>query len=226
MDSDLVAERLGPRLLRLAEGQPDLSRPGSGAGSTQIGAVRARPYEVHPGRTPNYCSGCPHNVGTRLLPGELAWGSPGCHSFASIIEQPERHIVSMTQLGGEGLPWIGLQPYTDRPHMVQNVGDGSLFHSSFLNIRFCVAAGANITFKILYNGYVANTGAQEMVGGKPVPELTRMLELEGVRTTVVLTKDPDAYRGAELARQRARRGGRAPGRGAAGAGGDARASPC
>jgi indolepyruvate ferredoxin oxidoreductase len=115
------------------------------------------------------------------------------------IEQPERHIVSMTQLGGEGLPWIGLQPYTDRPHMVQNVGDGSLFHSSFLNIRFCVAAGANITFKILYNGFVANTGAQEMVGGKPVPELTRMLELEGVRTTVVLTKDPDAYRGAELA---------------------------
>jgi indolepyruvate ferredoxin oxidoreductase len=79
------------------------------------------------------------------------------------------------------------------------VGDGSLFHSSLLNIRFCAATGANITFKILYNGFVANTGAQEMVGGKPVPELTRMLELEGVRATVVLTKDPDAYRGAELA---------------------------
>mgnify|MGYP003694056777 CR=1 FL=1 len=72
----------------------------------------------------------------------------------------------MTQLGGEGLPWIGLEPYTDRPHIVQNVGDGSLFHSSYLNIRFCVAAGANMTFKILYNGFVANTGAQEMVGGK------------------------------------------------------------
>jgi indolepyruvate ferredoxin oxidoreductase len=198
MDSDLVAERLGPRLLRLAESQPDLAA-GIRRRLDAVQAVRARPYEVHPGRTPNYCSGCPHNVGTRLLPGELAWGSPGCHSFASIIEQPERHIVSMTQLGGEGLPWIGLQPYTDRPHMVQNVGDGSLFHSSFLNIRFCVAAGANITFKILYNGYVANTGAQEMVGGKPVPELTRMLELEGVRATVVLTKDPDAYRGTVLA---------------------------
>ncbi len=198
MDSDLVAERLGPRLLRLADGRPDLAARIRGR-LDAIRAVRARAYETHPGRTPNYCSGCPHNVGTRLLPGELAWGSPGCHSFASIIEQPERHIVSMTQLGGEGLPWIGLQPYTDRPHMVQNVGDGSLFHSSLLNIRFCVAAGANITFKILYNGFVANTGAQEMVGGKPVPELTRMLELEGVRTTVVLTKDPDAYRGAALA---------------------------
>jgi indolepyruvate ferredoxin oxidoreductase len=198
MDSDVVAERLGPRLLRLAEGQPDLAWRIQSRLDT-LRAHRARPHEAHPGRTPNYCSGCPHNVGTRLLPGELAWGSPGCHSFASIIEQPERHIVSMTQLGGEGLPWIGLGPYTDRPHLVQNVGDGSLFHSSFLNIRFCVAAGANMTFKILYNGYVANTGAQEMVGGKPVPELTRMLELEGVRTTVVLTKDPDTYRGAGLA---------------------------
>src|SRR5262245_62057286 len=198
MDSDVVAEHLGPRLLRLAAGQPDL------AGRihrrlAEIRAVRARPHEAHSGRTPNYCSGCPHNVGTRLLPGELAWGSPGCHSFASIIEQPERHIVSMTQLGGEGLPWIGLAPFTDRPHLVQNVGDGSLFHSSLLNIRFCVAAGANMTFKILYNGFVANTGAQEMVGGKPVPELTRMLELEGVRLMVVLTKEPAAYRGATLA---------------------------
>ncbi len=198
MDSDLVAERLGPRLLRLADGHPDLAAR-IGRRLDAIRAVRARAYEAHPGRTPNYCSGCPHNVGTRLLPGEVAWGSPGCHSFASIIEQPERHIVSMTQLGGEGLPWIGLQPYTERRHMVQNVGDGSLFHSSFLNIRFCVAAGVDITFKILYNGFVANTGAQEMVGGQPVPELTRMLELEGVRTTVVLTKDPDAYRGAVLA---------------------------
>jgi indolepyruvate ferredoxin oxidoreductase len=198
MDSDVVVERLGPRLLRLAEGHPDLAWRIQSRLDT-LRAHRARLHETHSGRTPNYCSGCPHNVGTRLLPGELAWGSPGCHSFASIIEQPERHIVSMTQLGGEGLPWIGLGPYTDRPHLVQNVGDGSLFHSSFLNIRFCVAAGANMTFKILYNGYVANTGAQELVGGKPVPELTRMLELEGVRTTVVLTKDPDTYRGAGLA---------------------------
>jgi indolepyruvate ferredoxin oxidoreductase len=198
MDSDVVAELLGPRLLRLAGRQPDLAARIRGR-LEAIRAARARPHEAHPGRTPNYCSGCPHNIGTRLLAGEVAWGSPGCHSFASVIEQPERHIVSMTQLGGEGLPWIGLQPYTDRPHMVQNVGDGSLFHSSLLNIRFCVAAGANMTFKILYNGFVANTGGQEMVGGKPVPELTRMLELEGVRQTVVLTKDPDVYRGAELA---------------------------
>jgi indolepyruvate ferredoxin oxidoreductase len=198
MDSDLIADRLGPRLLPLAEALPDL-QAGIRRRLAELAAIRARPYETLPGRAPNYCSGCPHNISTRLLEGEVAWGSPGCHSFASIIEQPERHIVSMTQLGGEGLPWIGLQPFTDRRHMVQNVGDGSLFHSSYLNIRFCVAAGVNITFKILYNGYVANTGAQEMVGGKPIPELTRLLETEGVRRIAVLTQNPKAYRGARLA---------------------------
>ncbi len=194
MDSDLVAERLGPRLLAYAPEHPGILRR-----LAELAAIRSRRYEALPGRTPNYCSGCPHNISTRLLEGELAWGSPGCHSFASIIEQPERHIVSMTQLGGEGLPWIGLAPFTDRRHIVQNVGDGSLFHSSYLNIRFCVAAGANITFKILYNGYVANTGAQEMVGGKPIPELTRLLETEGVKRIAVVTKDPKEYRTADLA---------------------------
>jgi indolepyruvate ferredoxin oxidoreductase len=194
MDGDMVSERLGPRLRKYLPGHAGIE-----ARLAQIAATRGRRYHTHTGRTPNYCSGCPHNISTRLLEGEIAWGSPGCHSFASIIEQPERHVVSMTQLGGEGLPWIGLAPYTDRRHIVQNVGDGSLFHSSYLNIRFCVAAGVNITFKILFNGSVANTGAQDPVGGKPIPELTRMLELEGVKRIAVLTKDPEAYRDRTLA---------------------------
>lgn len=194
MDSDLLVERLGPRLLNyLPDHQGILAR------LAQLKVVHSRAYSVHSGRTPNYCSGCPHNISTKLLEGQVAWGSPGCHSFASIIEEPNRHIVSMTQLGGEGLPWVGLSPFTDKPHMVQNVGDGSLFHSSYLNIRFCVAAGVNITFKILYNGFAANTGGQSMVGGKPIPELTRMLELEGVKRIAIVSQDPDKYRTAHLA---------------------------
>src|SRR5262252_2826782 len=174
MDADVIAERLGPRLReRVAE--PALLDHRL----RQLRAVRERAYPVLAKRTPNYCSGCPHNLSTRLLPGQDAWGAPGCHVFASIIEQPERHIDVITQLGGEGLPWIGLAPFTDRPHIIQNVGDGSLFHSSYLNIRFCVAAGAHITFKLLYNGAIANTGAQELVGAKSIPALTRMLTDEG-----------------------------------------------
>lgn len=193
-DRDVIAGRLGARLRPRASTYPGIERR-----LGELAAIQSRHGGGVGGRTPNYCSGCPHNISTRILDGQVAWGSPGCHSFASIIEQPERHIVSMTQLGGEGLPWVGLSPYTDRPHIVQNVGDGSLFHSSYLNIRFCVAAKVNITFKILFNGYVANTGAQSAVGGKTIPELTRLLELEGVARTAVVSQHPERYRGAALA---------------------------
>ncbi|HYC21368.1 MAG TPA: DUF6537 domain-containing protein, partial [Candidatus Bathyarchaeia archaeon] len=89
-------------------------------------------------------------------------------------------------------------PFTERPHIVQNVGDGSLFHSSYLNIRFAVAAGARLTFKILYNGAIANTGAQELIGAKSVPVLTRLLTDEGVRRIAVVTKEPARYRDERL----------------------------
>jgi indolepyruvate ferredoxin oxidoreductase len=194
MDADLVAERLGPRLDPFASAHPAIR-----GRLDEIARIRARAYPAYPARAPNYCSGCPHNTSTRLGAGEVAWGSPGCHSFASIIEQPERHVVAMTQYGGEGVPWVGLARFTDRPHIVQNVGDGSLFHSSYLNIRFCVAAGVNITFKILYNGAIANTGAQDPVGRRSIPELTRLFEVEGVRRIAVVSKNPAAYRDAGLA---------------------------
>jgi indolepyruvate ferredoxin oxidoreductase len=168
--------------------------PRLGKHAQRLTSIAERSYKELPKRTPNYCSGCPHNTSTVLLDDQIAWGSPGCHSFASIIEQPQRHIEAMTQLGGEGMPWIGLAPYTTRTHMVQNVGDGSLFHSSYMNIRFAIATGVNITFKILFNGAVANTGAQAPVGEKTVEELVNLLALEGVRRIVVLTQTPETYR--------------------------------
>ncbi len=183
MDADTIARILAPRLGKRAE---------------TLTAIGNRTYKELPKRTPNYCSGCPHNTSTVLLDDQIAWGSPGCHSFASIIEQPQRHIEAMTQLGGEGMPWIGLAPYTTRTHMVQNVGDGSLFHSSYMNIRFAIATGVNITFKILFNGAVANTGAQAPVGEKTVEELVQLLAIEGVRRIVVLTQTPETYRRAQF----------------------------
>ena len=193
MDADLLAERLA---LLLAPVLPDLpERPRV----AEIDAVRGRNYEAHAGRTPNFCSGCPHSTSTVLAPGQVAWGAPGCNCFNTVIEQPERHIDVMTQYGGEGLPWIGLSRYTDRQHMVQHVGDGSIYHSSYLNVRWAVAAGVNLTYKLLYNGVVANTGAQDAVGSRGLAELTRGLDAEGVARIVVMTKDPKQYRGAPLA---------------------------
>jgi len=194
MDADLVAERLGPRLLaRAGAAAVRVSRR-----LDEIRAVKAREVPPLLKRTPNYCSGCPHNVSTRVLPGQIAWSAPGCHVFATLIEQPERHADATFQLGGEGLAWVGLAPFTDLEHVIQNQGDGGLFHSSYLNIRFAVAAGVRITFRILYNGAVANTGAQKPIGQRDVPTLAHLLALEGVRKIAIVARDPADYRGVDL----------------------------
>lgn len=192
LDADAITSRLGPRLADLLPEPGGVQRR-----REEILSVKERPYEVMPKRTPNYCSGCPHNVSTRLLPGQVAWSAPGCHIFATIIEQPERHVDFVTQYGGEGLPWIGLSPFTDRPHMIQNQGDGGLFHSSYQNIRFAIASDVNLTFKILYNGAIANTGAQVPVGIKDVPRLAKLLSLEGVARIGIVAKDPGVYAGVD-----------------------------
>lgn len=190
MDVDDVAVGLA-RELRLA-----LALPEAGEARLRIiAAARELTVPALPRRTPNYCSGCPHNVSTKLAPGQTAWGAPGCHVFAALMEQPHRRIEAVTQLGGEGMPWIGLSPYTSQQHMVQNVGDGSLFHSSYQNIRFAVAAKVNITFRILYNGVVANTGGQSAVSSATVPTLLAKLALDGVVRIVLIARDPGMYKG-------------------------------
>ena len=195
MDADSIAQQLGPRLLERA---PAAHRPAIALRLAELASLRERASPALMRRTPTYCSGCPHNVSTRVLPGQVAWSAPGCHVFATLIDQPERHADATFQLGGEGLAWIGLSPFTDRRHVIQNQGDGALFHSSYLNIRFAVAAGVDITFRILYNGAVANTGAQAPVGQRDVPTLASLLALEGVRKIAIVASDPAAYRGASL----------------------------
>ena len=108
-------------------------------------------------------------------------------------------------MGAEGVPWIGLAPFVDEPHLIQNIGDGTLSHSGTLAIRASVAAGVNITFKILYNAAVAMTGGQDVTGLMDVPAITRALEAEGVRRIVVCADDPKRYgRRARWAAGRAR----------------------
>src|SRR5207244_13541665 len=97
-------------------------------------------------------------------------------------------------MGGEGAPWIGMEAFVERQHIFQNIGDGTYFHSGQLALQACVAAGVNITYKILYNGTVAMTGGQDPAGALPIPDLTRKLEAEGVKKIVVLTDDLEKYR--------------------------------
>lgn len=164
-----------------------------------IEALLAKPRTVPGGavRSPNFCSGCPHNRSTILLDGQMAGGGIGCHTMAMGLG-PGRAFQFMTQMGGEGAPWIGMAPFVKRKHIFQNIGDGTFFHSGQLAVEACIAAGVNITYKILYNGHVAMTGGQDAQGALPVPQLCEKLAAEGVRKIVVLAEDTTRYDGMVL----------------------------
>ncbi|MCW2605671.1 MAG: indolepyruvate ferredoxin oxidoreductase family protein [Frankiales bacterium] len=144
-------------------------------------------------RTPYFCSGCPHNRSTVLPEGSLGAGGIGCHTMVTLASRETSQVTGLTQMGGEGTQWNGQAPYTDEPHIFQNVGDGTFFHSGQLAVQACVAAGVNITYKILFNQVVAMTGAQDAQGGLAVPELTRKLHAEGVARTIVCAEEPERY---------------------------------
>ena len=146
-------------------------------------------------RTPSYCSGCPHNRSTLLLEGQLAGGGIGCHGMAGLMREAGRGIEFLFHMGSEGASWIGVAPFSGTKHLFQNLGDGTYFHSGRLAVQAAVAAGVDITFKVLYNDAVAMTGGQDAAGALPVPALTRELEAQGIRKIVVLSEDPGKYQG-------------------------------
>ncbi|NLU83382.1 indolepyruvate ferredoxin oxidoreductase family protein [Rhodococcus sp. HNM0569] len=150
-------------------------------------------------RTAHFCSGCPHNRSTVVPDGSIAAGGIGCHTMVTMADRPESAVVGLTQMGGEGAQWIGQSPFTDTGHIFQNLGDGTYFHSGQLAVQACVAAGVNVTYKILYNSAVAMTGAQDPEGALTVPELTHKLAADGVRRIIVCADEPERHRDADLA---------------------------
>ena len=150
-------------------------------------------------RTPWFCSGCPHNTSTKVPEGSRAMAGIGCHYMALWMD---RSTMGFTQMGGEGVPWVGQQPFTHDTHVFANVGDGTYFHSGLLAIRQSIAAGVNITYKILYNDAVAMTGGQQ-IGERPeghsVGQISQSMLAEGAVKTIVVTDEPEKYDGVALA---------------------------
>ena len=147
-------------------------------------------------RVPWFCSGCPHNTSTRVPEGSRAVAGIGCHYMTTWM--PDRNTSTFTQMGGEGVTWVGQAPFTTEKHVFANLGDGTYFHSGLMAIRQSIASGANITYKILYNDAVAMTGGQQ-VGERPeghsVAQIAHSLRAEGIVKLVVVTDEPEKYHG-------------------------------
>ncbi|MDO5610181.1 MAG: indolepyruvate ferredoxin oxidoreductase family protein, partial [Pseudomonadota bacterium] len=137
-------------------------------------------------RVPHYCSGCPHNTSTKVPEGSRALAGIGCHYMVTWMN---RDTDTFTHMGGEGVTWAGQAAFTDTAHVFQNLGDGTYFHSGSLAIRQSIAAGVNITYKILYNDAVAMTGGQPVDGTLTVPQIAHQVLSEGVHTIVLLSDD-------------------------------------
>jgi len=183
LEADAIAVRLRSRLAtRLAD---------------RLAPAPPAPRQLIPlsvARTPYFCSGCPHNTSTKVPDGALIGGGIGCHSMVLMME-PERvgHIVGLTAMGNEGAQWFGMAPFVDDEHIIQNIGDGTLFHSGMTAIRAAIANGSNITYKILYNGAVAMTGGQDPFGQLDVLPLVKVLLAEGVQQIIITTDDVSRY---------------------------------
>ncbi|MGB0855220.1 MAG: indolepyruvate ferredoxin oxidoreductase family protein, partial [Pikeienuella sp.] len=147
-------------------------------------------------RLPSFCSGCPHGRSTQVPDGSRALAGIGCHTMA-VLRNPMQ-TNSITQMGGEGVAWLGQFPFTDEPHVFANMGDGTYFHSGMMAIRAAVAAKANITYKLLHNGFVSMTGGQPVDGDLDPLTMMRQVRAEGVERIALVADEIEKYDGQAL----------------------------
>ncbi|MFN3219234.1 MAG: indolepyruvate ferredoxin oxidoreductase family protein [Acidimicrobiales bacterium] len=167
----------------------------------QPAAPSRRLLPVLPARAPYFCSGCPHSTGTRAPADSLIGTGIGCHGMPDVIA-PSRtgRPMGNTHMGGEGSQWVGIEPFVDIDHFIQNLGDGTFAHSGSLSIRQAVAANSHITFKLLYNSAVAMTGGQDAPGAMAVDKIATWALCEGVARVIITTDDRGRYRKVEVPR--------------------------
>ncbi|MDD0816149.1 indolepyruvate ferredoxin oxidoreductase family protein [Curvibacter sp. HBC28] len=200
----LIARAIAKRLQRLG-----LLVPGSDLATrvqTQLALLEAKQRSMQvievngvqgADRQPWFCSGCPHNTSTVVPEGSRAMAGIGCHFMATWMD---RSTVGFTQMGGEGVPWTGQQPFSTEQHVFANLGDGTYFHSGLLAVRQSIASGVNITYKILYNDAVAMTGGQQ-VGERPeghsVLQIAQSMRAEGAQKITIVTDELEKYAGVQ-----------------------------
>jgi indolepyruvate ferredoxin oxidoreductase len=186
LDPNEVAICIGERLLKYGHNDEISARV---ARLKEFQRIAAETADVAQ-RIPYFCSGCPHNSSTVVPEGMRAYAGIGCHYMAQWMD---RSTLGYTQMGGEGANWIGEAPFSNRPHVFQNLGDGTYNHSGYLAIRAAIASSTNITYKILFNDAVAMTGGQPNDGGLTVPQVARQVAAEGATRVVVVTDEPHKY---------------------------------
>jgi indolepyruvate ferredoxin oxidoreductase len=186
LDVGAIATCIGERLLKFSP-QADLA-----ARVAELKEMRQRLSETEEvaSRRAYFCSGCPHNTSTVVPEGMRAYAGIGCHYMAQSMD---RSTLGFTQMGGEGANWMGEALFSTRNHVFQNIGDGTYNHSGSLAIRASVAAGVNVTYKILFNDAVAMTGGQPNDGNLTVPLIAKQMVGEGVARVVVVTDEPKKY---------------------------------
>jgi indolepyruvate ferredoxin oxidoreductase len=106
--------------------------------------------------------------------------------------------ATASHMGGEGVMWLGQQPFTKQNHVFANIGDGTYAHSGSLAIRQAIAADVPITFKILFNGFVSMTGGQPIEGAMTPTQILAELVAEGVKKLALVVDDTDRYAGVAL----------------------------
>ena len=189
LSAELVAQALAARLR-------DADFIGLSARLARLRARRTSKAEARfPARKPFFCAGCPHNSSTKTPDGSTSGGGIGCHVMA--LSVPQLKTTTVSQMGGEGLQWVGAAPFSSTQHIFQNLGDGTYQHSGLLAIRAAVAAKTNITYKILYNDAVAMTGGQPAEGAIDPIRIAAQLLSEGVGQVHLVSDDPGKWRKAE-----------------------------